>query len=298
MSSTFHLQFADIEFAARSESEVEIVEDHLLYREFVASAGVSEAAIHVPVGITVGDPRPDSNWPQVFDSNETWIAARDGRDLVIAFPSPTEPGRWWWSARLNIERPEVEIICDPEIREKRAGLTRIVNPLRYPLDQLMTMFLLAPRGGCIVHSAGLAVDGRGLAFVGRSGAGKTTLMSVIEEKPEHLRLSDDRVIFRLENGGARIYGTPWAGEGMVAANAHAGLEAIVFLHHGPKNRIESITASDAARQLLPTTSIPWFDGEILSGCIETLDRIVERVPTYNLHFRPDRDVTTIIRSIL
>ena len=162
----------------------------------------------------------------------------------------------------------------------------------------MTMFLLAPRGGCIVHSAGLAVDGRGIAFVGRSGAGKTTLMSVIEEQPENLRLSDDRVIFRLENSGVRIFGTPWAGEGMVAANADAGLEAIVFLHHGPENHIEPITASEAARQLLPTTSIPWFDGDILTGCIETLDRIVERIPCYNLRFRPDHEVNEVLHSII
>ena len=297
MNSGFRLQIADLEFVARTEPGFEIVEDHFLYQEFVRSANTPGAAISVPVEIAVGDPSPDPSWAQVFDSNETWIALRDGDDLILAFPSPVELGSWWWSARLNIGRPEVEVVCDPEILGEGGGLTRIVNPLRYPLDQLLTMFLLAPRGGCIVHAAGLAVHGRGIAFVGRSGAGKTTLMSVIEEQPENLRLSDDRVIFRLENGGARIYGTPWAGEGMVAANANAGLEAIVFLHHGPENHLEPIIPSDAARQLLPTTSIPWFDGDILTGCIETLDQIVERIPCYNLRFRPDREVNDVIRSI-
>ena len=186
----------------------------------------------------------------------------------------------------------VDILGFPE-----ASITGYVNPLRYPLDQLLTMFVLASRGGCIVHSAGLAVDNRGVAFVGKSGAGKTTLMSVIEDRPGNTRLSDDRVIFRLEDNCARIYGTPWAGEGMVAANANADLAAIVFLHHSPENHLEPIAAREAAEQLLPTTSIPWFHTGAMTGCLDTLDRIVENTPCFNLHFRPDRDITEIISPL-
>ncbi len=81
---------------------------------------------------------------------------------------------------------------------------------------------------------------------------------------------------------------------MVAANASADLGAVVMLHHGPENRLEPIGAAEAARQLLPTASIPWFDTDALSGCFYTLDRIVRTTPCFNLHFRPDSDVTDVV----
>ncbi len=58
-----------------------------------------------------------------------------------------------------------------------------------------------------------------------------------------------------------------------------------------------ITATEAAEQLLPTTSIPWFDAGSMTGCLDTLDRIVANTPCFNLHFRPDRDVTDVISPL-
>ena len=297
MSAPFSLRIADIEFGIETAPDFEAIEDHFLYRDFVDRTDGPPARFHIPVRVDVADPRPSDDWKVVFDSNETWLAYHDNDDLVLAFRSPLDPNEWWWSARLLGSGLNVEVLCDPEIIDQRDGLTRIVNPLRYPLDQLLTMMILAPRGGCIVHAAGLAVGGRGVAFVGRSGAGKTTLMRSIDERPEHIRLSDDRVILHLGEAGARVYGTPWAGEGMVAANSSAELAAVVILHHGPENVLEPITATEAAEQLLPTTSIPWFDAGSMTGCLDTLDRIVANTPCFNLHFRPDRDVTDVISPL-
>lgn len=291
------LDIAGLRYRLRGNREIEAVEGHPLYQDFVNRSASKTVLLEVPVEISVGEPRPPKNSPLAFDSNETWLAFREGDDLVLAFRSPVDPDEWWWSARLRRDGSKVEVVCDPEIIEQRNGITRIVNPLRYPLDQLLAMLILAPRGGCIVHAAGLAVGGRGVAFVGRSGAGKTTLMRSIDNRPDHIRLSDDRVILQLGEAGARVYGTPWAGEGMVAANAGAELAAVVFLLHGTENALDPITATEAAEQLLPTTSIPWFDTGLMTGCLDTLDRIIGNTSCFNLRFRPDRDVTEIISAL-
>jgi hypothetical protein len=136
-------------------------------------------------------------------------------------------------------------------------------------------------------------NGRGVACVGRSGAGKTTLIGLLEGRGDFARLSDDRVILRAGDP-PRISGTPWAGEGMVAANDTAELAALVFLHQGPAHDLQRITPGEAAAQLLPTTSIPWFDETAMTGCLATLDRLLRDTPAYNLVFRLDGGVADLI----
>ena len=183
------------------------------------------------------------------------------------------------------------------IRDRTPALTRIANPIHYPLDQLLTMFLLAERGGCIVHAAGVHRKGCGIACIGRSGAGKTTLMGLLEGRGDFARLSDDRVI--LHAGDPHLVsGTPWAGEGMVAANDTADLAALIFLHQGPAHALQPITPREAAAQLLPTTSIPWFDEAAMTGCLATLDRLIRDTPAFNLFFRLDGGVTDLIDRLI
>jgi hypothetical protein len=298
MSGPFSLRIGGLEFRVAAAAGLEIVEPHPLYGEFTGQGPGGCGATEVPVELELGAPRPDRGWPVVFDSGDRWLAFRDGRDLVLAFRSPTEPDAFWWTARTDPAVSRVAVVCDPEVIEQSPALTRIVNPLHYPLDQLLTMLVLASRGGCIVHAAGAARGGRGVAFVGRSGAGKTTLMSLLDGRGDLRRLSDDRVIVRTGDGGTRLHGTPWAGEGMVASHGDSALAALVFLHHGEQDLLEPIAPSTAVERFLPTVSVPWFDADLMTGCLDTVDRVVRTTPTYDLHFRRDRGVAALVDRLL
>jgi hypothetical protein len=297
MNRFFTLGIAGLEFKVPVADDLEIVERHPLYREFVGPGADGRADVEVAVDLELGLPQVDPEWPIVFDSGESWLAFRDGGDLVVAFRSPGEPGAFWWTARADREVSRVEVVCDPEVVERGPSLTRIANPLHYPLDQILTMFALARRGGCIVHAAGAARGGRGVAFVGRSGAGKTTVMSLLEDLVELERLSDDRVVVRTRAGSPRLHGTPWAGEGLVASAAAAELAALVFLHHGAEDRLEPISPSAAAEQLLPTVSVPWFDRELMTGCLDSIDALVRGTPAYELRFRPHRGIAMLVDGL-
>ncbi|MDX2437170.1 MAG: hypothetical protein QNL88_08995 [Acidobacteriota bacterium] len=297
MTETFRLEIPGVVFDVASGPNVEIVEEHPLYREFVGLTRTPGQSLEARVVVEIDTPRPDPEWAVVFDSGDSWLAYRDGHDLVFAFRSPLEPGAFWWMARLSSTTAIVTVVCDPEVIFNSPDRLLIANPIHYPLDQLLTMMLLSGRGGCIVHAAGVHRGGRGVACVGRSGAGKTTLMQLLDEDGDLGRLSDDRVILRAGDPPL-ISGTPWAGEGMVAANHTAELAALVFLHQGPAHELLAITPQEAAAQLLPTTSIPWFDESAMTGCLETLDRLVRDTPAFNLKFRLDHDVADLIDRII
>ena len=259
MSGNFTLEIPGLVFDVQTQPGIEIAEEHPLYRQFVDNPIRAPRALEVSVEVLLGEPAVDSRWPVVFDSGESWLALHEDGESILAFRSPADRGAFWWTARFTPGETRVKVVCDPEVIETTPSFTRIANPIHYPLDQLLTMFLLADRGGCIVHAAGVHRAGRGIACIGRSGAGKTTLMGLLEGRTGLDRLSDDRLILQAGEPPL-VSGTPWAGEGMVAANDTAELAALVFLHQGPAHDLQPITAREAAAQLLPTTSIPWFDG--------------------------------------
>ncbi len=297
MTEAFRLEIPGVVYDVQSGPGIAIVEEHPLYREFIGLEPSPGPSLQVRVNVRIDAPRPDPRWTVAFDSGDSWLAYRDGHDLVFAFRSPVERGAFWWTAHLSSATPVVEVVCDPEIIERSSDRMLIANPIHYPLDQLLTMMLLSGRGGCIVHAAGVHRGGRGVACIGRSGAGKTTLMGLLEGSGDLGRLSDDRVILRAGDPPL-ISGTPWAGEGMVASNHTTDLAALVFLHQGTAHELLAITPQEAAAQILPTTSIPWFDESAMTGCLETLDRLVRKTPAFNLKFRLDHGVADLIDRLI
>jgi hypothetical protein len=297
VNDTLSLEIAGLEFRIVTDAKIAVVSEDPLYRDFVGRP-TTAADLRVPVELGINDPRPYRGWPVVFESGESWVAHRDGENVVISFRSPTAPDGFWWRASLEGNEPRVKLDFSADLVDRTASPPRLVDPLQYPLDQLLTMLILADRGGCILHAAGIARGGRGIAFVGRSGAGKSTFMRILEHREEYQRLSDDRLVIRMVDGHPRVFGTPWAGEGLVAANLAAELAAVVFLHQHEENALHSIDPSDAAAQLLPTTSIPWFDEPRMSVCLATLDEVVRTSPAYDLHFRPEPAVADLLGGLL
>jgi hypothetical protein len=296
MSASSVLSIAGIGLTLEASPGLTLVDEAPLYRAFTSGENASPESERLPATLAIGDPVPDPGWAVLFDSGESWLAYGDGDDLVFAFRSPTSPGRFWWFARLVGGEAPVELLFDAELVANGGQGDVLPDALNYPLDQLLLMWLLATRRGCIVHAAGAARDGRGVVFIGRSGAGKTTLMRQLESLDNLQRLSDDRIILRL-GPPHRLYGTPWAGEGLVAANDSAEVAALVFIHQGSEHQLEPIAPARAAYQLLPTTSVPFFDEDRSSACIKTLDELVGAVPAYDLHCRPDPGVAEVIEPL-
>ena len=220
---------------------------------------------------------------------------------------PDRDGSFLW--RATVTAGETRITAGPRLVDHDRRL--VSTPLRYPLDQLLSIHTLAPLDGMVVHSAGWAHGGRAIVVAGVSGAGKTTVSRLMRAADgELLGLSDDRILVARPPGnltprtsnpgerGWRAWGTPWAGEGLVASSDSADLGAIGLLEHAGREPLKLLPKDEALRRILPTVSVPWYDPGRAAQVLETLGAMLAEVPAYLLRFRPNQGAASLLVQLL
>jgi len=211
-------------------------------------------------------------------------------------------------------QPNVFLFLDKELRQgkvffpreieaeqnsdqlKKPGRTIVLNPFSSSLDQLLLINYLAKGRGVVLHSAGLAVGGRGWLFVGTSGAGKTTLTRLWEPTAAEV-LSNDRIIVRRKLGDFWIYGTPWHSDTEVGSPKNAPLEKIFFLAQRPRNSLRQLTLMEAVSRLFVCCFPPFYDKEGMAFVLDFISQITAEVPCYELGFVPDSSAIDFIRGL-
>lgn len=155
----------------------------------------------------------------------------------------------------------------------------------FPTDQILLAQLLADRHGCILHSCGVSIGAKGLLFAGSSGAGKSTIASLLKKRNARI-LCDDRMIIRNHNPeGFKIYGTWSNGDIADVFGGSASLRAILFLKKSKENKIIPINDErEITRQLLscvirPLVTVDWWE-----KTLDLVEEISRKVPCYTLKF--------------
>jgi hypothetical protein len=153
-------------------------------------------------------------------------------------------------------------------------------------------------GGLVLHSSGVDDNGRGLVFVGHSGAGKSTQVGLWRGEPGVVAMNDDRIAVRVEAAGPICHGTPWGGTAEIARNHAAPLRALIVLEQASENAIEPLAPAAAASLLMARAFLPYWDAALMARAMANLNAILARVPVYRLRCRPEAAVISLVRSIL
>lgn len=164
--------------------------------------------------------------------------------------------------------------------------------------ELITRTAILFSGGLIMHASGLDDDGRGLVFVGHSGAGKSTQTSLWCQEPGVIAMNDDRVAVRLHEGEAWCYGTPWGGSANIARNHEVPLSALIILEQAPDNELQALSPATAAPLLLARSFLPYWDRALMGRAVANLSALLDEVPVYRLRCRPEPSVIPLVRSAL
>jgi hypothetical protein len=167
----------------------------------------------------------------------------------------------------------------------------------YALDSLLRMYMswaLLPQEGFLLHAASVTRNGKAYIFVGRSGAGKSTVASL---SPRGSVLTDEISLIRRASGQWHAFGTPFWGEFKAdGSNTSAPIAGIFRLIQARENRIEPLRPSEFLKALLPC--VLFFSSKVTDHehLLQILAGACQEISGFNLHFRKNRSFWEVLPS--
>ena len=134
----------------------------------------------------------------------------------------------------------------------------------------------------LLHSAVLEYDGNGYAFLGRSGAGKSTHTGLWLKYLKGSKIvNGDKPILEYTKDGFIAYGTPWMGKEFLGENRKVALKGLCFIEKAPKNEIMRLSLSQVSKLVFPQILMP-TDEENAVKTLELTDKLLQTIPAYLL----------------
>jgi hypothetical protein len=286
-----HISIADIPLCIESRLTAGALGLEQRYASFFKVPANAEST--VSIRWCEGDPEAVLTGELIFDPGSIWRMYQRGQDFFARLD--------YYESDRN---PEAQAVLqtnpkwnDLVVTERPDG-PQWHSLLNVGAGELILRARIIFAQGLVFHAAGLDDNGRGLLFIGHSGAGKSTQTGIWGELPGVVAMNDDRVAMRLRDEGPMIYGTPWGGEKDIAKNHKAPLSAIFVLEQTPENEIKSLPRRTSVPMLLARAFLPFWDPNLLVGSMDILGKLVDRVPVYLLRCRPGPSVIPLVRSVL
>lgn len=218
---------------------------------------------------------------KVYD-NRPWVVCRnDDSWIYITKSSKFRLNKTYQLSVINGDHTTAKIYN----KRRKPFLKGNLHSLTlFTTDQILLARALADRSGCYMHSAGLVMDDQGFLFVGHSEAGKSTIVSILQQ--HSTILCDDRVIIRKWDDTFKIHGTWSHGDIPDVSSKSAPLTAIFFLEKASETKLIQLESKkEIAVKLLaclikPLVTIDWWE-----KMLSLMEKISYTVPCYILKFK-------------
>ena len=302
-----YFKIADITVQVESDLPINEQTFHPKFKQFEAS-GPGEDTIYIRHHFFLPD-LDGKDFGKEFYRKAPWAIYKNNGSWIYLGISPAQGDKSLHRvAAFNSGHTRAKIYNDKEETFLKGNLHSLTM---FPSDQILLGRILADRDGCYLHSCGVNLNGNGLLFTGHSGAGKSTMATMLKGKAEIL--CDDRMIIRKAvsgerlavsaanrkpNTGFNIYGT-WSHGDVpdVSANS-APLRAIMFLEKSDENRIIPIEdKKEITKRLLPCLIKPFVTVDWWEKTLLVIDNLASKVPGYVLHFDRSGEIVDTLRQL-
>lgn len=172
------------------------------------------------------------------------------------------------------------------------------------------------RGGLLFHGSAVSAQAGAAVFVGKSGAGKSTISAMLDTVPGFTRLADELVIVMPEDnpgatpednpgatsgptpgaspGAWRVHIPPFLGGVALPFGASAPLAGMHVLVQAPAHRRALLPRTDAVRALLPHVLAYVAEPETAAHALAAAAALTAAVPCYRLEFAKDPAVARVL----
>jgi len=229
----------------------------------------------------IGRLDPDGDEDQAPVHIELVPAAPWTSDDPALYPRLEPAVQRWVDERLRCSHRTFTAEIDPF--SGRARLHRR-EERAYPLEAVVRTAMMARLpliGGLPLHAAGVVAEGRGVAFFGASGAGKTTVAST---SPFPV-LSDELVAVVPGAPFALVRSGFWGEAKDTGRTAPAPLALLVDLAKGPRLRLTRVRPAPAAGRLLASTPVP-LGPPLWAHALAVAAALVRAVPVQRMEWNP------------
>ena len=238
-------------------------------------------------------PLPDMDSRDIiFDSGHTWALFRSDNKYVLQnnpLGSDSSPDIFI-VLNSNFKSGDIFLDYDPSYK------TDLSNPLGWPLNQILMIFLLSLGRGILFHACGIDDGGNGVLFLGNSGHGKSTMGKLWLENQCSV-INDDRIVVREKGDQFWMYGTPWHGDLAEWSLNELPIRKIFFLNPGGKNNAIRKNGAEAVSMLIARSFPPFWDQKSMTYTMNLCHRLVDNIPCHELSFEPDERIIDFVRGI-
>ncbi len=134
----------------------------------------------------------------------------------------------------------------------------------------------------LLHACVLKAGEYGYAFLGRSGAGKSThsLLWLKYVKDTKI-INGDKPILHFDGENMTVYGTPWQGKEGRGCNDKVLLKALCFIEQAKENSIKQLSVGETANRIFSQLLLP-TEEKNAEKALELADALVSNLPAYLL----------------
>ncbi len=134
----------------------------------------------------------------------------------------------------------------------------------------------------LLHGAVLEYNGKGYAFLGRSGTGKSTHTRLWKKYlSTPTMINGDKPILEHTEKEFIAHGTPWNGKEAWGTKSSAPLCGLCFLEQAKENSIRRLTPSEVSALLFNQILLP-HDEENAVATLDLADQLIAKTPAYLL----------------
>ena len=142
--------------------------------------------------------------------------------------------------------------------------------------------------GFLMHGVVIDLCGTGIAFLAKSGVGKSTHTQLWQQllKDNVKIINGDKPLIRLIGKKIYAYGTPWAGKENLHINAKCELKKICFIERSKNNECVPLSKNEVFEKLMNQIYIP-KNPELLIKTLELAEKLIESANFYLIRCNTD-----------